>query len=82
MVILEMKTIKISLSSILFLLSVVACSENRAEVFPLDGLSYVEEMETYSKDKFKIRNEYFVVSNMPDDRQNIKKIVEKYNSDT
>jgi hypothetical protein len=75
----KMKMVNILISSMMFL---VGCDENRAEVFPLDDLSYVEEMETYSQDKYTIKNELFVIANIPSDQQDIKAIIEKYNSET
>ena len=39
-------------------------------------------MINVQEDKYKIKKEYFVISNIPNDKQTIKKIIEKFNSET
>jgi hypothetical protein len=54
-----------------------ACKGGTIEVHPLKDLTYVEEYPT-----FKAKTEHFIVSNMPEEKDAIKKVVRKYNSKT
>ena len=54
-----------------------ACKGGTIEVHPLKDLTYVEEYPN-----FKAITEYFVVSNMPEEREAIKQMVREYNFKT
>jgi hypothetical protein len=59
-----------------------ACKGGKIEVHLLKDLTYITESSTYGGEKQNIIKEYFVVSNMPDERDAVKKVIRDYNSKT
>ncbi len=52
------------------------------EVFPLERLTSTETGTTASGETYRIKNEYFVISNPPKDRSELKALIEQYNVKT
>ena len=65
---------------LMFLLT--ACKGGTIEVHPLKDLTFETESSTVGGEKQNIIKEYFVVSNMPDEKDAVKKMVRDYNSKT
>jgi hypothetical protein len=59
-----------------------ACRGGTIEVHPLKDLTHVRESSTYGGEKRNAIVKYFVVSNMPAERDTVKKVVQDYNSKT
>jgi hypothetical protein len=59
-----------------------ACKGGKIEVHPLKNLTHVMEFSTYEGEKQNMITEYFIVSNMPAEKDAVKKVVRDYNSKT
>ena len=51
-------------------------------IHPLPDLSYVSESESFSGEKYSIKNEYFVISGISYNKQKLKQAVSTYNAAT
>jgi len=59
-----------------------SCKKKPAEVFPLRSLTSIETGITASGEPYRIKNEYFVITNPPKDRSDLKAVIEEYNAKT
>ena len=66
----------------LLIFFLTACKGGTIEVHPLKNLTHVKEFSTYEGKKQNMITEYFVVSNMPEEKDAVKKVVRDYNSKT
>lgn len=74
------------LFSLLIMVFFSACQSaentNDISIHPLPDLAYISESETFSGDRYSIKNEFFVISGISDDKQNLKQVVNAYNATT
>jgi hypothetical protein len=59
-----------------------SCKKQPPEVFPLKGLTSIETDTTAAGEPYRVKTEYFVIANPPEDRAALKSLIERYNVKT